>query len=180
MPNKDVKYFYKAPDKSKIESKGFAFVPKDGILPFAELVKRDSLKNLTITEIIGDTVVITLVDTFQNQEAIMTLKVHEPSATIIQGSASINNQNILTFHIHYISIHGIYLPDESAIDLLLPPDFKKIQMLGTSPSQAKKFKEKIKDNKEWVDGKIHLKFSNYIVNQGLSDEIFEEAVETVD
>ena len=52
MPSRKIHYLYKAPDKSKVEVKGFAIVPKQGIQPFFTFL-RDSLS----LEIVADTVV---------------------------------------------------------------------------------------------------------------------------
>ena len=42
MPSRKIHYLYKSPDKSKVEVKGFAIIPKQGIQPFFTFL-RDSL-----------------------------------------------------------------------------------------------------------------------------------------
>ena len=174
MPSRKIHYLYKAPDKSKVEVKGFAIVPKQGIQPFITFLK-DSLE-LNVekdSSYLGHTVYeVALMDTFMNRAGRIALLVDQQNGCVYHVQVSSEDQVFFEMNTSYQAIGGIYLPMESNITMHFPPDFKNIQRLGLKPTDMQSFDATITD--EWLEGSITIQFKNYQVNQGLPDYLFED------
>jgi len=180
MPSRKIHYLYKAPDKSKVEVKGFAIVPKQGIQPFFTFFK-DSV-DLQVT---GDSVFqgksvyqVVLADTFMQQIGEIQLLVDQSSGSIYQAKVFHEGHEFFQLNSIYTIVAGIPLPENTEITMQFPPDFKNIQRLGKKPTEMKAFDRTMTD--EWIEGSISISFANYELNQGLPDYLFEdEAEETI-
>lgn len=174
MPARKIHYLYKAPDKSKVEVKGFAIVPKQGLQPFITFLQ-DSLD----LEVLGDTTFrdyavfqVTLTDTFMNRPGTISMFVDKQTGSVYHVSVSSEKQTFFEMQTDYDEIDGIFLPVETNITMHFPPDFKNIQRLGLKPTDMKNFDATITD--EWLEGTISITFKKYQVNQGLPDYLFEQ------
>lgn len=177
MPSRKIHYLYKAPDKSKVEVKGFAIVPKQGIQPFFTFL-RDSLS----LEIVADTVVggkavfeVALEDTFMNQAGKISFFVDQQSGSIYQAWVSHEDREFFRLESEYEEVDGIHLPTSTEINMTFPPEFKNMQRLGKKPTDMRSFDASMTD--EWLDGSIKITFSKYKVNQGIPDWKFEDGSE---
>ncbi len=177
MPSRKIHYLYKAPDKSKVEVKGFAIVPKQGIQPFFTFLK-DSI-NLTVasdTTINGKPVFeLVLNDTFMNEEGQISLYVDQENGNIYEAWVIHNDMKFFELTSKYVSVDGISLPSSTDILMKFPPDFKNIQRLGQKWNDMQEFEANMTD--EWLEGSIGIKFTNYKVNQGIPDYRFEDDAE---
>ncbi len=179
MPSRKIHYLYKAPDKSKVEVKGFAIVPKQGIQPFFTFFK-DSL-NL---EVIADTSVnnkpvfeVAIEDTFMNRAGRITFFIDQITGSIYQAQVSSEGQIFFSLNSEYVNVNGISLPKSTDISMQFPPEFKNIQRLGKKPTDMKSFDAGITD--ELIEGSISIKFDNYKVNQGIPDYVFDDNDEDI-
>ncbi len=177
MPSRKIHYLYKAPDKSKVEVKGFAIVPKQGIQPFFTFL-RDSLD----LKVISDTLVsgkavyeVALEDTFMNQAGKISFFVDQMNGNIYQAWVTHDEQEFFRLKSQYDEVDGIYLPTSTEISMTFPPEFKNMQRLGKKPTDMREFESQMTD--EWLNGSISIKFKNYKVNRGIPDYKFDDPVE---
>jgi len=177
MPSRKIHYLYKAPDKSKVEVKGFAIVPKQGIQPFFTFLKDSlSLKPVTDMTLNGRPVYeIVIQDTFMNQAGELGFYLDQETGSIYQAWAIHEGQRFFDLESEYLDRQGIPMPVFTRIRMKFPPDFKNIQRLGKKPREMKAFEKSMND--EWLDGSINIQFSNYKVNQGIPDFRFEDEAE---
>jgi len=179
MPSRKIHYLYKAPDKSKVEVKGFAIVPKQGIKPFFTFLN-DSIS----FEITADTIInnqpafeVVIEDTFMTRAARIVFYVNQNSGDIYQVSVTHEGHEYFRLESEYTVVNGISLPLSTEINMQFPPQFKNIQRLGKKPTEMKSFNETWTD--EWVAGSVKIKFDDYKVNQGIPDWVFEENEEDI-
>ncbi len=179
MPSRNIHYLYKAPDKSKVEVKGFAIVPKQGIQPFFTFLK-DSLS----FKIVADTLVnskpvfkVVIEDTFMNRAGRITFFVDQITGSIYEAWVTHDKHEFFHLKSEYTLVNGITLPQSTEIRMQFPPEFKNIQRLGKKPTEMKSFNTNITE--EWIEGSISIKFDNYKVNQGLPDYRFEDDDEAI-
>lgn len=177
MPSRSIHYLYKAPDMSKVEVKGFAIVPKQGIQPFITFLK-DSLT----FKILADTMVnnkavfeVAIDDTFMNRAGRISFYVDQRSGSIYEAWVIHDKHEFFHLNSEYTELKGITLPQSTEIKMQFPPEFKNIQRLGKKPTDMKTFNSNMTD--EWVEGSISIKFDNYKVNQGIPDYRFEDDAE---
>ncbi len=180
MPSRKIHYLYKSPDKSKVEVKGFAIIPKQGIQPFFTFFK-DSLA----LEIVNDSLVngkevfeLTLEDTFMNQAGRINFLVDPKTGNISDAWVIHDGHEFFRITSQYGKFDDIYLPTSTKINMTFPPDFQNIQRLGKRPTEMRKFETQM--SSDWIKGSISIEFKNYKVNRGIPDYRFEdEAEETI-
>jgi hypothetical protein len=177
MPSRNIHYMYKFPDKSKVEVKGFAIVPKQGIQPFFTFL-RDSVS----LQIVNDSLVdgeplfeVTLEDTFMNELVTINFFVNQETGNITEAWVVHEGREFFRLTSDYEQVDGIYLPTSTAIKMTFPPDFKNLQRLGKKPTDMREFDASMTD--EWLDGSIKIQFKNYKVNRGIPDYKFEDETE---
>ncbi len=172
MPEKNVKIFYKFPDKVHIEAEGFAMLPKNasGFDPSvfisekftAVYIRSEELGNSTVdliktipmdTE--GDVILRTFWIDPQKLE-IRKLEVNTKSGGTFQVDLNYNN-----------------LPHDLPQKLYVVSDMKGMDMPKTLTGEVPDNSKKDKTAKSGK-GNVTITYSNYKVNTGLSDKIFEE------
>ncbi|NQT62930.1 MAG: hypothetical protein HQ556_08245 [Candidatus Marinimicrobia bacterium] len=177
MPSRKIHYMYKSPDKSKVEVKGFAIVPKQGIQPFF-IFLRDSVS----LQIVNDTLVngeslfeVSLEDTFMNELGTINFFVNQNTGNIAEAWVVHEGQEFFRLTSEYEQVDGIFLPTSTSIKMTFPPDFKNLQRLGKKPTDMRDFDASMTD--EWLNGSISIEFKNYKVNRGIPDYKFEDETE---
>lgn len=182
MPEKEVKYYFKEPNKSKLDSKGFAVVPKDGIMPFTNVLKSDSLSitYLAETDFFGHQVyIVTLADSLLHEGMQARLWIDRETGIVHQGIMQVDGTDLITVKFEYELVDDTaYLPVSTEVRLKLPSGFRGLKMLGKNPVDAKKLRDSMKDNDEFVTGLINLEFYNYKLNRSIPDDFFEDEAET--
>jgi len=184
MPRKEIQYYFKAPDKSKIDASGFAMVPREGVTPFFQFINDDSIR----VKVIGDTLLVDYqvfivelelpeIDEegghLDNTE--LKLWVDQKNGLIHRGILRSGNIDFITAMFRYQRIDGLaWLPSETIVELQFPPEFRNIQMFGKDPVDAKKYRDSLQDIDNLVNGNVELEFSDYKLNRGLPDKLFED------
>jgi hypothetical protein len=180
MPRREIHYMFKAPDKVKVDVQGFAVVPREGIQPFVSFLSDSLTFDVRDQREYNDQMVyeIGFQDTFQTNEADITLLVDVSTGTIPKGSVVIDGVEMFTTETEYKEVNkGIWLPEYSVVTMNFPPDFKRMQTFGMRPDEFRKLDAEIETNPEWVKGTITLEFKKYKVNRGIPDWKFEEEEE---
>lgn len=177
MPSRKIHYMYKAPDKSKVEVKGFAIVPKQGIQPFFTFL-RDSVSFQVINDSLfnGKPVFeVSLEDTFMNEAGRISFFVEQATGNITSAWVEHDGREFFRLTSEYKGVDGIQLPTSTKIKMIFPPDFQNIQRLGKKPTDMRDFEARMTD--EWLEGSIDIKFTDYKVNRGIPDYLFEDETE---
>ena len=174
MPKKTLKIFYKKPDKFTVKTTGFAIVPKMGLIPS----QIDLLTENTMQEIRS------LPD--QNEDNAYIIDVHplEPTVKIettvwinaeswtidkILLAAAGSGESVIT--IQYDKIDGIWLPRNTTVYLNLLHSIPQAQRPSVEFPVGYHGKG---SGDEPMNGIIYIEFSNYRLNQGLDDKLFEK------
>jgi len=176
MPEREATIFYKKPDKFHIDSENFAMLPKSGMnfsplgflnYKYTAFYEREDTVNETLTAVIkviplegkADVILSTFwVDTKRN----LILKVE--SSRKPQGTFIIDLKYLKT-------VEGFWLP--SSLVFSFTVDRSLLPSRFTEPGDSESNKDS-KDSEKEETGKVYLNYSNYKVNIGLSDELFDE------
>ncbi len=177
VPDMDAKIFFKQPDKMRIKSDNFALLPKQGFnfspvnllrkKHTALLVKFENLKGI-------ETAVIKVIPLEEVSDLILsTLWIDLENYVIIKVESTARPSGTFTIDFDYEkTTTDFYLP--SKMTFTFPADQMLIRKSIRDPfnsSENKNGSEKEEDEKM---GKVTVSYSNYVVNKGISDDIFKE------
>lgn len=176
MPDRKATIYYKKPDKFQIDSENFAMLPKSG-LNFSPLgflnykytafyEREDSIKGIPVS-------VIKVIPLEGSAEVILsTLWIDIKRNIILKVESSRKPQGTFTVNINYIRISDRYWLPSSILFEFSVDGSGLPQRFGDE--QESKEKQNKDDSKKVETGKVYLTYSNYKVNIGLPDSIFEQ------
>ncbi len=194
MPRKKIKLYYKAPDKIKVKSRGFAIVPKTGLggspdkfLKMLESihVKGSELLNdrdhwLLTGSVIPDSMDIPI-DDVDFPDITMNLWVDANSWVISKAETVIDSQKVFQLISEYDEVDGMFLPIKTTLSLGFKGmgEWSMRDPFGGPAEDRKDFKKVAKEagidpEKKEFAGTVVMEFSKYKVNQGLDDSLFDE------
>lgn len=166
--NTKANVYFKKPDKFKMEAKGFAMIPKAS-LSFSPInfLQQDFLsvyiKNDTLDSIEAD--VIKLIPVREESKIILaTLWIDKDHSVVLKTEASTKDKGSFRIRYHYGANIQYGLPDTAVIFF----DISKSRM-SHFPMGSKKLKK-------GSTGSVKIIYSNYKINQGLDDSVFEEEI----
>ena len=169
MPVKTVKLFYIAPDSMRMEVKGFAILPKNGVLPFVYLnqLSADSVEfDTSYTEIINgkEMMKISLSDTsiIKNGEFLFTIDNYLERIENIDFIVA--KDTISTIEFTYQNVDGYWMPETT----LFKFNMSKRLPYASGPSITNPFGSMDIGSKEDYfenDGKVQLIFSDFKINK---------------
>jgi len=169
IPNKTARVIYKYPDKLKFKSKSFIMVPKKGIgFSVFELLESEysaiyigsrQIKGRDLNEI----KVIPMDD--KSDIALATLYIDLEDHLIHYMEATTKKSGFFSTEFEYGK--NAPLPESNRIQFDVDEMRLPLKFLG----KVNIDNSKIKENSV---GEIIIRYSNYIINQGLSDDQFEE------
>ncbi len=196
MPRKRIKLYYKAPDNIKVESRGFAIVPKTGLggsptqffnmLSSIEINADDSSleqsKLFLIGDVITDSLDIPMSEAGEFPNMQMILSVDTEKWIITQVSAVFDSTTIFDISSEYTESDGFYLPKQTIMTIQLKSlkDWSVYDPVQGGLDHHKKgndIAEEMGFNpvEGPLGGTITMDFSRYRVNRGLKDKIFEDS-----
>ena len=171
------KIYFKQKDKFKIVSKGIVILPKQGFTDVNTfLLKKNSYMAVDGgTKMIGElkTSLITVIPTSENSEFVLAkLWIDPKNAVIISSQITTRSSGTVNVDYLYTSEFTFGLPSE----LIFEIDIKKFKMPKSVAADINNDKPKDKSKKKTADKKgiIRIKLSNYLVNKGINDAIFEK------
>ena len=175
MPEREATIFYKKPDKFHIDSENFAMLPKSGLnfTPLGFLNYKYSAfyeREDTIDEI--RTSVIKVIPLEGDADVILsTFWVDTKRNLILKVESSRKPQGSYIIDLKYLKTsENFWLPSSMVfsftVDRSLIPRFD-----ATEDTESNK---NSKDSEKEETGKVYLNYSNYKVNIGLSDELFDK------
>lgn len=175
VPKARAQIYFKQPDLVKLDSKGFALLPKE-VVNFsptklfdgdytAIFVKEDTLDNSNVN------VVKVIPNNDSSGVVLTTLWVDDKGDFIRKIETTTKSRGTLLMHLNYSDQAKWGLPSSiifsfNVSDVSLPNDFA-----GENSDESQ---SRNKNKKEPISGKVTLTYSNYKVNQGLADSFFKE------
>ena len=177
VPESNAKIFFKQPDKIALKSEGFAMLPKNGFnFSPASLLKDDYTSIYEKEEILNDhkTAVIKVIPLGTNADVILsTLWIDEEKNVIrkIESTTKING----TFTIDFSYDEKMNYPLPSKMVFLFNIDKMNLPAGMMGETETKK-KSKISLGSTITKGKVYVNYSNYKVNNGIPDSVFEEEI----
>jgi len=172
MPERQAKIYYKKPDKLQIESDNFAMLPKSGLnfspLGFlsykytAFFEKEDTINGRSVS-------VVKVIPIEANADVILsTFWIDTDRNLILKIESSRKPQGTFTIDLDYLKTKGnFWLPSSMVFTFSLEP--------GMLPGRiAEELYKGNKQDNEAKKGSVYLFYSDYQVNQGLPDSLFEQ------
>lgn len=175
MPESDAKLFFKYPDKLHVESEKFALLPRRGLNfspsnliseKYTAIYEReDTIRNITVSVVkvipIGN----------DNNVILSTFWIDQSRDLILKVESSRKPYGTFTIELTYDLYDDQYeLPSYLEFTFTVDPSMLKRQrdmdMNQDKPEQ--------KEKGETKTGKVFISYSNYKVNTGLPDELFED------
>jgi len=169
VPPMDATLFFKAPDKVRVKTEGFAMVPRD-VLSVNPQTFDESQFDMVVQgeEKIGETScykvkLLAKSDTMRIQRA--TVLVDPNHWTLRRVTVDPDQGASVTIAFDHMMIENSYLLPSRAVITMETPN------LGRWGKEAR-----LNPSKEHKDGesKMTVRYSNYKVNKGISDSIFKE------
>jgi hypothetical protein len=167
-PAMQAKFYYKAPDKMKVESKRIFFFPKEGGYFNPSLFKKKDFDIRLVERLIYDgrkavRLKLTPMDTDTYDKGfVLTIDTDRSLIREIKISPSEGREVKAT--IEYGMFSNFELPAHIDLQLDIPSD---------EPSGMKEFTQFGQKAKR-ITGKVEITYSNYQINVGLREEIFKE------
>ncbi len=175
MPDREATIFYKKPDKFHIDSENFAMLPKSGLnfsplgflnYKYTAFYEREDTINGTLTS------VVKVIPLEGNADVVLsTFWIDTRRNLILKVELSRKPQGSFTIDLKYLKTsEGFWLPSSlifsfTADRSLIPRRFNE-----TGDSESNK---NAKDLEKEKTGKVYLNYSNYRINTGLTDDIFD-------
>jgi outer membrane lipoprotein-sorting protein len=171
-PEQQGKIYFKQPNKSKVDIKGFNMLPKQGSGNIIAELLNESNATIVISgkekiNNIENTVVKIIPNDGTKDLAVATLWVNENDMTISKIESITKKSGTFNIFLEYIKVDNkYYLPSKVLIKLNVPNFSLPKSMTGENAAKAAKKKE---GNTE---GKVTFTYFNYKVNKGIKDEVF--------
>ena len=191
MPKKKIKMFFKKPDKLSIKTNGFAIIPKTGINNNPnELFKmfnyinevnrtiRDNKQFYFISGIVNQDSIDMPIKNFKSEESNvkMSLLIDAKEWIITEVDIFLDKEKTFSIRTDYININNIMVPEETKLIIgikeisRIKNNFNSDLLFNSDNDLAKASGFNLKNDE--FRGEISMKFSNYIINQGIDDQIF--------
>ena len=173
IPDKHARVFFKQPDKISYKTDGFILIPKKGIDFNITHILGMEYNALSVgKEPIGNTgtEVIKIIPLQAESELILaTIWLDKLNMQVMQLEVNSKASGSFKMRFFYNTIKDI-LPGKIEVTFGLSQFNVPFEFLFNSESQL--FKKK--DKTETTTGKVTVHYSNYIINSGLPDSIFEK------
>jgi len=176
VPEANAKIYFKQPDKVHMESEGFALLPKQG-MNFSPLgfLKTDytALYDKEVELKGTDVTVVKIIPLDERSDIILsTFWIDQNTNRIMKVESSRRPSGTFSIDLTYPQDKPDFLLPASMIFTFAIEDMHFPTGI-TGDSNSEDNDEKEKEEKEKT-GKVYINYSNYKINQGLSDDIFEE------
>jgi len=176
VPETKAKIYFKQPDKVHLEAEGFAMLPKNGMeFSPSSLLKKD---HTAIYEQDVDlngfkTSIVKVIPLGDNGEVILSTLWIDQQKQVIRKVESTTKTNG-TFSINFTYDDKIKYPLPAKIVFSFNMDKMNIPATISGETNSEKSDKKNKNSDSRTKGKVIVNYSNYQVNKGIADSIFEE------
>lgn len=174
VPESKAQIYYKAPDKVKMDSEGFALLPKQGLnFSPAKLLKEDfSALYIRLEEMDGviTDVVKVIPNSDTSQVILSTLWIDSVEKFIRKIETTTKNSGTIQVEFYYTGTEKIGLPSQVKFQFKVDtPDLHT-----NSPGNESHEHNPARKQKGPMSGMVIIDYSNYKINQGISDSLFTE------
>ena len=191
MPKKKIKMFFKKPDKLNIKTNGFAIIPKTGInnnpnelfemfnyITEVNRTIRNNKQFYFITGIVNPDSIDVPIKNFQYENAniTMSLLIDAKEWIITEVDIILDKEKIFSIKTDYINIDNIMVPEKTNLSIgikeisRIKNNFNNDLLFNSDNDFIKASGLNLKNDE--FKGEISLEFSNYIINQGIDDNVF--------
>lgn len=172
VPETDATIYFKKPDKVKMESDGFALLPRQGFnFSPAMLLQHEYTAVFAKNDTIDNNAVylIKILPLSDSTEVILSnLWVDTDEYLVRKIETTTKKSGTITIELKYGSESSYALPSELKITFKIEGMKLPDDMSGEAETENKSWRDKS------MSGTVTVKYSDYKVNQGLSDDFFEE------
>ena len=170
----DAKVFYKVPNQMKVESKGIAILPKQGLGDLNNFLTNEKAYTCAFNgnKMIGEvkTAVVSVLPLTENTDVILVKLWIDPTRDLILKS-QITSKSNGTLDISYF--YGAQAKYGLPYKMIFTIDVKKFKLPKSVAADLHQNKKKPKTTDGPQNGTIILQMSNYQINQGISDAKFK-------
>ncbi len=172
VPETHAKIFFKQPDKIKMESDGFALLPRQGLNFSPTLLLQDDYTAVYAKQDTVDGYPVHLIKILplsdQSNVILSNLYIDKEKYVVRKIETTTKNSGTITLNLHY----------DERIDQALPSEVKitfKVEQMNLPPGMTGEFESNQETQKNGkMAGTVTVFYKNYKVNQGISDDFFEE------
>lgn len=172
VPETKAKIYFKQPDKIHLESEGFAMLPKDGMLfsPSSLLKKDYTAIYEKDVELNGAKVsVIKVIPSGEQSEIILsTLWVDQSKKMIRKIESTTKSDGTFSIDFNYNDEIKFPLPTQIVFYFNLDKMNLQLNNKNSDPDNRNRGFDST------TKGKVVVKYSNYVINKGINDSVFEE------
>lgn len=177
MPNKNMQVYYKKPDKVKVETSGFAVLPRFGLVPTPAIFLNDSaratyLRSFREGSTLYHVIAISRAQFDQNRADVF-LRINANRWTIDRATIEDRQEGTTEVNITYKNIDGFWLPDTTRIEFNLKRSIPPVERPNVNQPFGGKERYTAEDDQP-VKGYMTIIFSKFIVNRGIKEWIFKE------
>ena len=174
VPPMHATMYYKAPDKMHFDAKGFAFLPREGMgMAFGRIGSRYKAENVERESLDGvEKYKLTLTPRGETPRVHNLFLYVDPTRwTAERIESHLFGGRTMVVSIRHEEVEGFWLPS------LLTVTFTST---GADTSEATPFDQgaPVPPRQSFRAGSITIRYSDYRVNTGLSDELFKKEVES--
>jgi outer membrane lipoprotein-sorting protein len=176
VPETKAKIYFKQPDKVHLEAEGFAMLPKNGMeFSPSSLLKKDytAIYEQDV-ELNGfKTSIVKVIPLGDQGEVILSTLWIDQNKQVIRKVESTTKTNG-TFTIDFTYDDKIKYPLAAKIIFSFNMDKMNIPATISGEPNDEKPDKKDKNSDSRTKGKVFVNYSNYVVNKGVPDSIFED------
>lgn len=174
VPDSNAKIYFKQPDKIKLKSEGFALLPKEGLdfspsflskKDYTAIYEREMILNGSNTSVVK---VIPVGD--QSNIILSTLWIDPVNKVIRKVESTTKTNGTFTIELFYNDKLKYPLPEK----MIFSFNVDKLNLPKVISPEANQPPKKKRVPDAPTKGKVVVKYSNYKVNTGMPDSVFED------
>ena len=179
VPEMKAKIYYKRPDKVSIKSDEFILIPKKAVVFDPSFFGLDSLDN-SLFQYLGDEgsgdklIKKYSVRPDPNKPDSMTVWLDPNKYVIRKVERNLRVGGKILAEFKYTQIDEFFLPSEVAVSMDIP---QSLMVMKGNPLSGNDDSSALQTGsaQEEIKGLIKVEYSNYIVNEGIPDELFNKS-----
>jgi outer membrane lipoprotein-sorting protein len=174
VPESKAKIFFKQPDKIRLKSEGFALLPKDGLDFSPALLSKKNYTAIYEQDVLLNgikTSVVKIIPLGEQSDIILSTLWIDPVNKLIRKVESTTKTNG-TFTIELFYDEQIKYPLPSTMIFSFNIDKLNLPRAFSNDGNSSQKRKRMPDGP--TKGKVIVKYSNYKVNSGISDSVFDE------
>lgn len=176
VPESKAKIYFKQPNKVHLESEGFALLPKDGLDFSPSYLAKKDYTAIYENDVILDgvnTSIVKIIPTGDQGNVILTsLWIDQKSKTIEKVESTTKTNG--TFSINFTYDDKFDYPLPSKVIFIFNIDQMNIPKAFGDDQDTNQPKKKSRRTNSITKGQVIITYSNYQINKGIPDSIFEK------